>query len=58
VVDDFPKYHVKSLLGDFNTKLGREDIHNYTRTSPDGKTYNQIVHILIDRKWHSSILDV
>jgi hypothetical protein len=100
VVDNFPKYHVKSLLGDFNTKLGREDIFkltvanerlhegnnvngvravnfatsknlvvkskmlphqnidNYTRTSPDGKTYNEFVHILTDRKWHSSILDV
>jgi len=25
---------------------------------PDGKTHSQIYHILIDRKWHSSILDV
>jgi hypothetical protein len=24
--DHFPKYHVKILLGDFNAKLGREDI--------------------------------
>jgi len=23
---------------------------------PDGKTHNQIDHILIDRRWHSSIL--
>jgi hypothetical protein len=27
-------------------------------TTPDGKTYNQIDHTLIDRRWHSSILDV
>jgi len=27
-------------------------------TSPDGKTYNRIDHILIDWRWHSSILDV
>ena len=96
----FPKYHTKILLGDFNEKVGREnifkptignvslhqgsngngvrianfatsknlvfestmfphrDIHEYTRTSPDGKTHNQIDHILINRRWHSSILDV
>ena len=32
--------------------------HKYTWTSPDGKTQNQIDHVLIDRRWHSSILDV
>jgi hypothetical protein len=25
---------------------------------PDGKTHNQIDHILLDRRWHSSIFDV
>jgi hypothetical protein len=100
VFDHFPKNHMKILLGDFNAKLGREDIfkptvgkesfhedsndngvrvvnfatsknlvvkstifphrniHKYTRTSPDGKTNNQIDNVLIDRRWHSSILDV
>jgi hypothetical protein len=33
-------------------------IHTYTWTSPDGKMHNQIDHIMIDRRWHSSILDV
>jgi exonuclease III len=87
--DKFPKYHIKILLGDFNAKLGIEDIvkptnehesshkihndngvrvvnfaisknltvkstmfphhniHKFTWTSPDGKTHNQIDHILI-----------
>jgi len=30
----------------------------YTWSSPDGKTHNHFDHILIDRRWHSSILDV
>jgi len=34
------------------------NIHKYTSNSPDGKTHNQINHILIDRRWNSSILDV
>jgi hypothetical protein len=95
----FDKY-MKILLGDFNAKVGSEDIFKSTigneslheisndnkvrvikfatsRTltvkstnfphrnirkltwiSPDGKTHNQIDHILIDRRRNSSILDV
>jgi hypothetical protein len=26
IFDKFPKYHMKMLLGDFNAKVGREDI--------------------------------
>jgi hypothetical protein len=33
-------------------------IHKYTWTSPEGKIYNQIDHVLIDKRRHSSILDV
>jgi hypothetical protein len=92
VFDQFPRYNMKILLGDFTAKEGREDIfkptignessheisndngvrivnfatsknfvvkstmfphrsiHKYTWTSPDGKTHNQIDHILIDRR--------
>jgi endonuclease/exonuclease/phosphatase family metal-dependent hydrolase len=83
------------LLGDFNAKVGREDIlkptvgndslheigndngarvvnvatvkstmfphrkvHKVTWTTTDGRTHNLIDHILIDRRQHSSILDV
>ena len=35
-----------------------EQLDKYTWTCPDGKTHNQIDHTLIDRRWHSSILDV
>ena len=34
------------------------NIHKYSWTSPDGKTHNQIDHVLIDRRRHSSVLDV
>jgi hypothetical protein len=30
VFDKFPKYHMKLLLGDFNAKVGREDIFKPT----------------------------
>jgi hypothetical protein len=34
------------------------NIHKYTWTSLDGKTHNQIDNVLIERRRHSSILDV
>jgi len=100
VFDQFPKYHMKMLLGDFNAKVGRENIfkptigqeslhqdgydngvrlvnfatsqnlvvkstmfphrniHKYTWTSLDGKTHNQIDHVLLDRRWLSIVLDL
>jgi len=99
VFKHFPKYHMKMLLGEFNAKVGRENIskptigqeslhqdrndngvrltsphqknlvvkstmfphrniHKYTWTYLDGKTHNQIGHVLTDRRWHSRVLDV
>ncbi|XP_055390543.1 craniofacial development protein 2-like [Condylostylus longicornis] len=95
-----PRYDAKILLGDFNSKIGREqifgktigthslqhttndngfrlidlaascnmvisstyflhrDIHKGTWLAPDGRTTNQIDHILIDTRHCSSVLDV
>jgi endonuclease/exonuclease/phosphatase family metal-dependent hydrolase len=41
-----------------STMFPHRYIHKYIWTSPDGKIHNQIDHVLIDRKWHSSILDL
>ena len=38
--------------------IQHQNIHKYTWTSPERKTHNQIDHILIDRRWHLSILNV
>ena len=35
-----------------------QNVCKYTWTTPDGKTHNLIDHILVDRRWYLSILDV
>ncbi|PNF19373.1 hypothetical protein B7P43_G06348, partial [Cryptotermes secundus] len=65
VFDKFPKYpmiifklgHIKNLTVK-STMFPHQNIHKFTWTSPDGKIHNQIDHILIDRRQHSSILYV
>jgi hypothetical protein len=41
-----------------STMFPHRNIHKYTWTSLDGKPHNQIDHILVDRRRHSSVLDV
>jgi hypothetical protein len=45
-------------LRDKSIMFPLRNIHKYTRTSPDGKNHNQIDLILVDRRRHSSVLDV
>jgi hypothetical protein len=41
-----------------STMFPHRNSRKRTWTLAGGKTYNQIYHILIDRRWHSSVLDV
>jgi hypothetical protein len=41
-----------------STMFPHQNIHKHIWTSPYGKTHNQIDHVLIDRRWHLSVLAV
>jgi len=50
-------WHIQKLVVK-STMFPHRNFHKCTWTSPDGQTHKQIDHILIDRRWHSSIIDV
>jgi len=41
-----------------STMFPHRNTHKYTWTSDDDKTRNEIDHVQIDNRWHSSVLDV
>jgi hypothetical protein len=41
-----------------STMYPHQNIHKCTWNTPDGKTHNQINHILTDRRWNLSTLGV
>jgi hypothetical protein len=41
-----------------STIFTHRNLHEYNWNSLDGKTHKETENILIDRRWHSSILDV
>jgi hypothetical protein len=47
-----------SINSTHSTMFLNRNIYKYAWTSSDGKTYKQNDHILIDRRWNLSILDV
>jgi hypothetical protein len=49
--------HQKNLVAKSRMFPHRNTL-KYTRTSPDGKIYSQIDHILIDKRRHSSMVGV
>jgi len=41
-----------------STMFLHQNIHKYSWTSPNGNAHNQMDNILIERRWHSIVLDI
>ena len=41
-----------------STKFAYRDIYKITWAHPDGESFNQIYHVLVSRRWQSSLLNV
>ncbi|KAL4089381.1 hypothetical protein QTP88_024427 [Uroleucon formosanum] len=65
VYDMIPRSYIRILVGDQNAQVGRlvisstqfqrKEIYKQTWVSPDGRTKSQINHILIDKRYRSSV---
>ena len=49
-------YNTKNLFVK-STKFPHRNIHKYTWDPPNGKPHKQTDHTLIERRWHSSVLN-
>ncbi|XP_055388330.1 uncharacterized protein LOC129616782 [Condylostylus longicornis] len=65
VCERVSKYDTIIIMGDFNAKIGKEElaqrrkeIHKGTWKIPGTNLTNQIDHVLISTRWSSSIIDV
>jgi hypothetical protein len=63
VFDKFPKYHMKILLGDFNAKVGREDIFKQTTGNESLREISTdsgvtVVNFITSKKSHCQKYDV
>jgi hypothetical protein len=52
------KFATSKYLHVNSTMIPHRNIYQHSWTTPDGKTYNRIDHILKERRLHSGILDV
>jgi hypothetical protein len=55
VFDNFPKYHTKILLGDFNAKVGSDQIPEEL-IQAGGKMFLSAIHKLINSIWNKEEL--
>ncbi|XP_076038128.1 uncharacterized protein LOC143023487 [Oratosquilla oratoria] len=51
-IQNLPGHDINVVLGDFNAKVSRSEVWR------DGRTFNQIYHVLVSRRFRSSLCNV